>query len=243
MNPKIFGWEHLLIVSLSIALAVPSIIFMQKHIKEEKGRVLALKITAGVLLVAILTNRISLIFKYSTPEWYRIIPDSFCGMTSLVLALAVLFGKKDNNVLHYVWFLALLGGTVTMIYPDFIGQSTSVLYLPTISGLLHHILAVYLVSLLLTFKYVTPTYKKWYCTVFGFTTYITIGAFEINVLGATDAFYIHKPILSGTPLNVWVLIPLYIIIYGATIAIIEYIRIRKKNKISNNSKEDLDKNA
>lgn len=243
MNPQIFGWEHFLILGLSIALAVPSIILMQKYIKDEKSRNIILKVVAGVLLVAILTNRLSLVFRYSKPEWYRIIPDSFCGMSSLVLSLAVLLGKKDNNVLHYVWFMALLGGSVTMIYPDFIGQSTSVFYLPTISGLLHHILAVYLVTLLLTFKYVIPTYKKWYCTLFGFTAYITIGAFEIFALGASDAFYMQKPILSGTPLNVWVLIPLYILLYGATIAIIEWIRIKKKNKKLNNAKQNLDRDA
>ncbi len=227
MNPQIFGWQHILILCLSVALIVSSTIAICKYVKSEKERNIILKTVAGVLLVAIITNRISLVFKGSTPDWVKIIPDSFCGMSSLVLSLAVLLGKKDNYVLHFVWFMALLGGSVTMIYPDFIGQSTSVFYLPTISGLLHHIIAVYLVVLLLSFKHVTPTYKKWYCTLFGFTTYLTVGIFEISALGATDAFYINKPILADTPLNVWVLVPLYIIIYGGTLAIIELFRHKK----------------
>lgn len=228
MNPQIFGWQHILIFCLSVTFIVASTILMCKYVKEESKRVLILKIVAGVLLVAIITNRISLVFKGEKAEWGKIIPDSFCGMSSLVLSLSVLLGKKDNYVLHFVWFMALLGGSVTMIYPDFIGQSTSVFYLPTISGLMHHIIAVYLVVLLLTFGYVKPTYKKWYCTLFGFTTYLSVGIFEISVLGATDAFYINKPILSGTPLNVWVLVPLYILIYGVTLAVIELIRYKKR---------------
>lgn len=231
MNPQIFGWQHILIFCLSVAFIVASTILMSKYVKEESKKGLILKIVAGVLLVAIFTNRISIVFKGNKADWTKIIPDSFCGMSSLVLSLSVLLGKKDNHVLHFVWFMALLGGSVTMIYPDFIGQSTSVFYLPTISGLMHHIIAVYLVVLLLTFGYIKPTYKKWYCTLFGFTTYLSVGVFEISVLGATDAFYINKPILSGTPLNVWVLVPLYILIYGGTLAVIELIRYKKRKAL------------
>lgn len=232
MNPEIFGWQHLIILFVSIVLMVSSIIVMCKCVREEKTKVLILKIVAGVLLVSILTNRISIVFKYDTPEWNRLIPDSFCGMSSLALSLAVLFGKKDNYILHFVWLLALLGGGLTMFYPDFIGQASSVFYLPTISGILHHTIAVYLVILILIFKYMTITYKKWYCMLFGFTCYITIGAFEITVLGLSDAFYIHKPVLSGTPLNVWVLMPIYIALYAGVLAVVELIRCKKsKTKI------------
>lgn len=238
MNPQIFGWQHILIFVISVGIIISTTILLKKYIKNEKTLDIVIKSIAGALLVAIITNRLSIVFKYDTPEWERIIPDSFCGMSSLVLSLATLLGKKDNNVLHYVWFMALLGGSVTMIYPDFIGQSSSVLYLPTSSGLLHHIMAVYLVVLLLTFGYIKPTYKKWYCTLFGFTTYLSIGVFEISVLGLSDAFYIYKPILSGTPMNVWMLIPLYIAIYGGTLAIIEIVR-RKKSHSTNNSNKEI----
>lgn len=238
MNPEIFGWQHLIILFVSIALMVSSIIVMCKYVHEEKTKVLILKIVAGVLLVSIITNRLSIVFKYDTPEWNRLIPDSFCGMSSLVLSLAVLLGKKDNDVLHFVWFMALLGGGLTMFYPDFIGQASSVFYLPTISGILHHTIAVYLVLLILIFKHMTITYKKWYCTLFGFTCYITIGACEITALGLADAFYIHKPVLSGTPLNVWVLMPIYIALYGGVLGVIEWVRYRKNKKnMDNTSKE------
>lgn len=233
MTPKIFGWEHIVILCISIALMIASIIIICKYVKNDKTKNLIVKIVAGVLLVTVIVNRISVCLKYEPNEWARLIPNSFCGMSSFVVALAVLLGKKDNDVLHFVWFVALLGGTLTMFYPDFIGQSTSVFYIPTISGILHHTIAVYLVLLLLLFKYIVPTYKKWYTTIIGFAFYITIGTFELSVFGLEDAFYIVKPVLSGTPLTVWIIAPIYVAIYAGVLALIEFIRIKNAKKNTN----------
>lgn len=230
MEPKIFGWQHIIILSVSVVLMISSILVILRFAKNPKTLDLIIKAVAAALLIAIVTNRLSIVFKYDEPEWEMLIPNSFCGMSSLVLSLAVLLGKKNNDVLHFVWFIALLGGTLTMFYPDFIGQNPSVFYLPTISGILHHTIAAYLVILLLIFGYVTPTYKKWYCTVFGFTCYLSVGAFLLSVFGLDDAFYIIKPVLSGTPLRVWLLTPIYAVVYGGILAVIEFIRIKRRKK-------------
>lgn len=84
--------------------------------------------------------------------------------------------------------------------------------------------------MLLIFNQIEISYKKWYCTLFGFTSYFTFGAFLIGALGYGDAFHIKTPILSGTPLNAWVMAPIYIILYGSIVLIIELIR-RKKSII------------
>ena len=157
-------------------------------------------------------------------RWEQIIPDSYCGMTSLVLSLAVLFGKRDNGALHFTWLLGLFGGISTVIYPAFIGQGPTVFYLPTISGLLHHSLALVMVAALLLFGQIHITYKKWYCTFFGFTAYLTVGAFQMSVFGFPDAFHIAEPILSDTPLTAWVMAPLYAVGYGLVLFVIELVR-------------------
>lgn len=229
MTPEVFGWQHILILCISIALMITGIILIHKFVKTEKTQNLIVKIIAGILLITVIINRISVCLKYNPAEWELLIPNTFCGMSSFVLSIAVLCGKKDNNVLHFVWFMALFGGVLTMFYPDFIGQSNSVFYIPTFSGILHHAIAVFLIILLLIFKYIVPTYKKWYCTVFGFTCYITLGAFQLSVFNLEDAFYIIKPILSGTPLTIWIIAPLYVVIYGGVLAIIEAFR-RKNSK-------------
>ena len=151
-------------------------------------------------------------------------------MTSLVLSLAVLFGKKDNAVYHFVWFLGLIGALITVFNPTFLDQGPTVFYLPTISGLLHHSICLVVVVMLLLFEQIHVTYKKWYCTLFGFTAYLTVGAFQMSVFGFSDSFHIAEPILSGTPLTAWVMAPIYAVGYGSVLLLIELFRKRKRVK-------------
>ena len=230
MNPQVFGVEHILYIVISTILGGGSIFLAKKFLKTEKWQTVFLKILAGLLFVAIAANRLSQVFRYDTVRWYCIIPDSFCGMTSLVLALAVLFGKKDNPVLHFVWLLGLFGGISTVIYAEFVGQSSSIFYLPTISGLLHHSLSAMTVVALLLFKQIDITYKKWYCTLFGFTCYLTVGAFLMHTFQLSDAFHIAEPLLSGTPLTAWVMAPMYAAAYAVILFVIELVKRKKQAK-------------
>lgn len=228
MNPQVFGIEHVLYIVISTVIGGATIFLGKKFLKTEKAQTVFLKILAGLLFVAIAANRLSQVFRYDTVRWYCIIPDSFCGMTSLVLSLAVLFGKKDNPVLHFVWLLGLFGGISTVIYANFVGQSSSIFYLPTISGLLHHSLSAMVVVALLFLKQIDITYKKWYCTLFGFTCYLTVGAFLMHTFPISDAFHIVEPLLSGTPLTAWVMAPMYAVAYAIILFAVEFFKRRKK---------------
>lgn len=228
MNPQLFGTEHILYIILSTLLGSTFLLLSKKLAKTEKSQNTVLKSLAFLLFVAIMANRLSQVFRYSDVRWYCIIPDSFCGMTSLVLALAVLFGKRDNHVLHFVWLLGLFGGISTVIYATFVGQGPTIFYLPTISGLLHHSLSAMLVVALFLFKQIDITYKKWYCTFFGFTSYLTLGAFLMHTFQMSDAFHIAEPLLSGTPLTAWVMAPMYAAAYGLILFIVEMVKRKKK---------------
>lgn len=186
-----------------------------------------LKTLAFLLLAAIVTNRLSQVFRYDTVRWYCLIPDSFCGMTSLVLALGVLLGKRDNAVLHFTWLLGLFGGISTVIYATFVGQGPSFFYLPTISGMLHHSLSAVVVVAIFLFKQLDVTYKKWYCTFFGFTAYLTVGAFLMHTFAVRDAFHIAEPLLAGTPLTAWVMAPMYAVGYGTILLAFEFAKRKK----------------
>ena len=230
MNPQLFGLEHISYIVISTILGCAYLLIAKKRAKTEKAQAYALKILAFALLVAIMTNRLSQVFRYDEVRWYLIIPDSFCGMTSLVLSLAVLFGKRDNNVLHFVWLLGLFGGVSTVIYATFVGQGPTIFYLPTISGLVHHSLSAMLVVALFLFKQIDVTYKKWYCTFFGFTAYMTVGAFLMQTFPVSDAFHIAEPLLSDTPLTAWVMAPMYAVAYGIILLGFEIAK-RKKAKV------------
>ena len=230
MRPELFGIEHILYILISTALGCAYVLLAKKYAKTEKAQAYALKILAGLLLIAIMANRLSQVYRYETVRWYLIIPDSFCGMTSLVLSLAVLFGKKDNHVYHFVWLLGLFGGISTVIYATFIDQGPTIFYLPTISGLVHHSLSALLVVALFMFKQIELTYKKWYCTFFGFTAYMTVGAFLMHTFPMSDAFHIAEPLLSDTPLTAWVMAPMYAVSYGVILLVVELVK-RKKAKV------------
>ena len=228
MDLRVFGTVHLIYLAITVPLSVIGLLLAKKFAKTEKAQSIVLKSLGGLLLIWITINRLSQVYRYSDVRWEQIIPDSFCGMTSLVLALSVLFGKKDNCAYHFTWFLGLVGALITVFNPTFLDQGPSVFYLPTISGLLHHSLALVVVGALLIFNQINITHKKWYCTVFGFTAYLTVGAFQMSVLGFEDAFHIVEPILSGTPLTAWVMAPLYAVGYGIVLLVIQFIRRRKQ---------------
>lgn len=231
MNPaELFGIEHILYIVISTVVCTMAILAAKKFARTEKTVAIVLKSLAAALFVAIMTNRLSQVFRYDTVRWYLIIPDSFCGMTSLVLALAVLFGKRDNPVYHFVWLLGLFGGISTVIYATFIDQGPTIFYLPTISGLVHHSLSATVVVALLMFKQIDITYKKWYCTFFGFTAYLSVGAFLMHTFDMSDAFHIAEPLLSDTPLTAWVMAPMYAFAYGLILLGVELYKKHKKVK-------------
>ena len=230
MPPKLYGPEHITYIIISTIIGIAILFFTKKFTKSEKSQVIILKCVAGCLLLSILANRLSQVFRYDTVRWYTIIPDSFCGMSSLVLALAVLLGKKDNNVYHFVWLLALFGGISTIVYPTFVDQGATLFYLPTISGLLHHSFSALTVIMALMLKQINITYKKWYTVVLGFTCYLTVGAFLMSVFNMSDAFHIVEPLLPNTSLTVWVMALIYLPAHALIFAIIEIIRKHLKTK-------------
>ena len=230
MDLGVFGGVHILYLAITLPVSCVGLYLAPKFARTERAQSIVLKSLAVVLLVWIVINRLSQVFRYDSVRWEQIIPDSYCGMTSLVLAIAVLFGKKDNDCLHFVWLLGIFGGISTVIYPAFIGQGPTVFYLPTISGLLHHSFSATLSIALFIFGWLHLTYKKFYCTIFGFTCYLTVGAFLIGFFGMSDAFHIYEPLLEGTPLTTWVMAPIYIVCYSLILLAVELIRRRKAKK-------------
>ena len=224
MVPELFGIEHILYIIISSFLGFVGLYFSYRYAKSDKAKMIILKCLAVALFLSVMTNRVSQVFRYDNIRWYCIIPDSYCAMTSLVLSLAVLFGKKDNNVYHFVWLLGLFGGISTVIYATFVSQNSSFFYIPTITGLLHHSFSAIVVIALLMFKQINITYKKWYCTLFGFTCYLTLGAFMMQAFDLSDAFHIAEPLLPNTPLTAWVMGPMYATGYAVILLIIELVR-------------------
>lgn len=231
MDLSVFGTVHILYLLATVPVSVLGLVLAKKYAKSERAQQIILKSLAALLLVWIVINRLSQVYRYGDVRWEQIIPDSFCGMTSLVLSLSVLLGKRNNPVYHFVWHLGFVGAAITVCNPTFLDQGPTIFYLPTISGLLHHSVALVLVVALLLFRQIDISYKKWYCTLFGFISYLTVGAFQMAVLGFSDSFHIAEPILDGTPLTAWVMAPLYMVGYGMVLLAIELGHKRQNKKM------------
>ena len=234
MSHELFGIEHILYIVISTIIGGVGLFLAYKYAKDEKKQSIILKIIAVLLFISVMTNRISQVFRYEEVRWYCIIPDSFCAMTSLVLSIAVLFCKKNNSAYHFLWLLGLFGGISTVIYAAFVGQGPTIFYIPTITGLLHHSFSAILVVGLLMFKQIDITYKKWYCTLFGFTSYLTVGAFLMHTFNLSDAFHIAEPLLPNTPLTAWVMGPMYAAAYAVILFTIEIYK--KKRNVTSSEK-------
>ena len=228
MAPQLFGIEHILYIAITTILGGGGLLFAKKVAKTEKAKSNFLKLLALLLLISIVTNRLSQVYRYAEVRWYCIIPDSICGMTSLLLSLGVLFGKKNNGMVHFTWLLGLFGGISTVIYATFLDQNVSFFYLPTISGLLHHSFAAMVAVAVLMFRYIEISYKKWHCTLFGFMGYVTVGAFLMNIFALEDAMHLAEPLLEGTPFTIWVMAPMYAVAYGIILVVAEVIKKKKK---------------
>ncbi len=228
MYPVLYGKEHItyLVVCLLLSLAV--CIGSAKYAKTEVAQNRIVKIAGLLLFLTIFCNRLVLVFVEGTADWLKLIPDSFCSASSYFLSLSLLFGKRDNSILHFVWLPALAGGLVSTFYPDFLGDYPSFMHPSTFLGILHHTMSAVIVILLLLFRYFTITYKKWYCMVGGVVFDLLLGTFLLVVCDYANPFYMCAPALPNTIFTVWVIAPIYFVVYALILWGVEYLRKQTK---------------
>lgn len=188
---SIFGWEHLTYLTVIFTLMIVALILIKKFVKNEKTLTILIKSVAGLLLLSVILNRTFIVFKYSTPDFIAFLPNTFCGLSSFVFSISVLLTKKNANVLHFVYYIAFVGGAITLIYPDFIQNYPSLFSPIPFTGLLHHTVMLFLCLLLITTHYFTPSLKKWFYIPLGLCCYMTWGLFLYDIVGIS-AMNIHK---------------------------------------------------
>lgn len=208
--PQVFGFEHFAYLFVSITIMVIGWILIKKKVKTDAELTKTIRFIGLLLFLAIVWNRVSIAILRD--GWNELLPATFCGSSSLALSIAAMTLKKDHIVFHCIAYVGMMGGMLTLAYPDFIGQSSSIFYPMTISGLVHHTVMFFLVVTMLRTGYLRPQLKKWIIAPIGLSIYMTYGLFLITVLGYHDAMYIYEPILEGTSLN-WIVIGVIFLIY------------------------------
>ena len=210
--PAIYGIEHVIYLMIVIGLMVLSTWLIKRYIKTDKQLRLIIRLIGVLLLIAITWNRISVSMLRSGFD--EILPGTFCGTSSLFLAISAITLKKNHVIFHTLIYVGLLGGLLTLFYPEFIGQGSTFFYPMTISAMIHHTVMVYLALVMLMTGYVKPALKNWILLPIGLSFYMIYGLFLITELGYNDAMYIYHPILEGTPLNWFVLGMLFLIAHA-----------------------------
>ena len=228
MNPPVvFGFAHIIYAIISVVLIVVAIVLIKKFCLSKRSQDIAIYISASVLLGLIIFNRISI--AVVAEDIVHLLPESYCAMTSLLLAIAVLaVSNRNHPVFHFLVYMAFVGGFLTTAYPDFISQADSIWHSRTISGLLHHSVSLYLAILLVVLGRFKPTIKLWYAMVFGFAVYKMVGLFFYQALGIETAMNIFVPLMPW--LYWWTLSLMFIVVYGVGLGLYEYLRYRYTKK-------------
>ena len=225
MNPQLFGWEHFTYLAVMIVIGVAVTVLIKKFCKSDKALSIAIRIYSFVLLFWIVTNRALIAVNTKNP--LRFLPDSFCGTMSMCLSLVGLFSKKDSKLFHWIVYCGLLGGFLTMIYPDFLPQNPSLFYLPTLSGLMHHTVAFFLCVTIIATGYMRISIKRWAYLPVGLAFEMVWGIFLITALGFSDALVIYSPLIEGTPFTWYFTGLLFLILHLIVLLTVEFVRLKK----------------
>ena len=205
----IYGIGHIIYLITTLILIIGGAILIKKYVKNEKTINTIIKISAVVLLITIIINRISITYTNVVVNqrdgytWLNLIPDTYCGLASIVLSLTIIFGKKDHIILHFISYIGFFGGLITMFYPDFLNTQTF-FDLRSITGILHHTIMVWIIVITMLTRYIVPSIKKWCIFPIGLCIIMTIGILEIDMLGFEKGMQIGEPLLASMPkLTAW----------------------------------------
>lgn len=234
--PKVFGWEHIVYLIIFIALAVGTLILIKKKVKTEKALNITVKCAGGVLLAMILANRISLIWFYDS--LWALVPNTFCGVISLVYSICMIFAKRDHVIFHFLVYAGFWGGLLVTVYPNFVGQHNSFLYVPTITGIMHHSMAMYSSILLVMTGFVKLSLKKFFAFPVGMCVLTVWGVFILDCLGKyiTEAMYLFQPLVPGTFLTWYVVGPALILASWGGLALWEKVLSPKLTQLKSDRK-------
>ena len=119
----LYKMPHIIYIILNIIILIITIILCGKGFLKRKQ--LIIKIAGIILFVLVIINRFSItiydnVIASKDASWWELLPNSICGLSSLLLALAIIFGKEDNWVLNSVSYLGFFGSVIVIFYPDFL---------------------------------------------------------------------------------------------------------------------------
>ena len=99
----LYSTHHILFIVLSIACLAAAVSVFKLALKTDKARDIFIRCLGGLLTVSLIVNRISItVWNNTGLGGLNLIPNTYCGMTSLLLGLFATFGKRAMKVFHFL---------------------------------------------------------------------------------------------------------------------------------------------
>ena len=228
---SIYSTEHIIFIVLAFVCLAAAVSVFKLALKTDKARDIFIRCLGGLLAVTVIVNRISLAL-YNDKGFgaLNLIPNTYCGMTSLLLGLFAAFGKRDMKIFHFLVYVEIFGAIAAIFYPNFLGQDPSFFFLPTITGMDHHACGLILCVILILGKWFEPSFKRWYVFPIGLSVYTLFGMFLIDPLGMTGSMNVDEPLIGGTPLTWW-----FVLFVGtAAVALFTFVYDTVKARLAKN---------
>ena len=204
-----FSIAHIIYLILNIIWFIAGAILIKKKVKNEDTKILIIRISGLLLIICVTLMRIDDTINgiKTNPEinkWYHIFPQSFCSFISFVLGFSALFFKKDNIVFHFAVYMAIYGGGISTLYPEYLSDELPFLSLNGVTSLLHHSLQLWICTLILTNRFMIPDYKKIYSLIIGYGIMLFVGVFELFVLKYPTAMNLNQYLSEDVgPITSW----------------------------------------
>lgn len=225
---EIFKNDRIIFLIIYTIIGFLILLFAKLKIKSWKYELLYFRIISILIILGNLLCRLEEGRMYG---YINGLPTTFCSVTGFLLPLIVLFGKKNLGVYQALMYMGVIGGVYTIFVVPFVSPGVSVLELNILFSSVYHGLLIILCISMIMFGWFKPELKKCYCYFIVYCFYITLGTFEINVLGAYNAMCINSPLVKNTPLNCWIIFPIGTVLVYLTAFIYEQsIKIINKKK-------------
>lgn len=241
---EIYGLEHIIYLVISLILIIGLTIVFKFFIPKEK-MFIVMKVLSAISLVLIIINRI-VVANSRNKDFVSFLPDTYCSMMGFVLPIVVLIFKPTTKTFQYAIFAGMIGGLLTLFYPDFLVYFDNIFNIHPFTGLLYHTFMFFIFIVAISTGYFKPSFKNWSSLPIGLAFMVVVGAFGNSALNQSNNMYLNAPLISDSILTWWFVGILFLILYTlilqiyemSTLPVKEWSIVRLYNKLKRKKSQE-----
>ena len=107
---RLYSTYHIIFIVLFSVIFAAAILVFKFALKTDKARDVFIRCIGGLLAISLILNRIAItVWRDQGLGIRALIPNSYCGMTNLLLGLFVAFGKRNMKAFQFLFYFSFLG--------------------------------------------------------------------------------------------------------------------------------------